>query len=714
MTRAVRRTIAPVRSWLVFAGLLAGTLAGPLAPPLAAQDPDEPVVSLRELIVSAMRSATEVGEEPVNVTVVTREQLRLSAAKTLQDILQEIPGIDFRLQVPAASAHPSFQAVSLRGLGGTAASRTLVLVDGVPLNDPYFGWVRWSQVPVEAIERVEIVRGGATVSWGGQSLAGVIHIITRSPSRSGLSAGAEYGSQSTFRGDAMASFAGDRVSGYLAGEAFDTDGYILTREDLRGPVDVPSASDHIALRGRIDIEAGDRLRLSAQGSFFDQDKTNALLFQPNSTTAGFGQVGATLATPGGSTLTGNVYYQRQTYDNASANEDPTRSTAEPGLSQHVPSSGLGANVVWAGQAGPHAISAGADVLRVTGEATEEFLFSDGAFQNRRITGGDQVLFGVFAQDRIRLDDRWQVQGGARLDVWRNTDGARQILTIADMDVSVDSIFEDRSEVRLSQNVGVTFAASDRATFRGSLYTGLRVPTLNELYKPFRAAGGVVTEANADLEPERVLGAEIGVDLDLSGRGLLRLTGFWARVSDAILDATIAVAETSGPIAPCGFVPAGGICRQRDNLGTIRSVGLEAELDLRLQGAWRFGGSYELNPTEITEAPGRPEVVGNRSQGSPVHRAMVRFGHMDARVLEAVVTGRYLGTRFDDDLNEAEIDDSFLVDIRVRRVLTDRFELFGSVQNLFDTAAEVSHDRDGFVRVTLPRAVSGGLRLRIAP
>ena len=100
------------------------------------------------------------------MTIVTREELRLSAAQTLQDVLQEVPGLNFRFPFQAGVAHPSWQAVTLRGLGGTAASRTLVLVDGVPLNDPYFGWVRWSQVPVEVIERIEIVRGGATVSLG--------------------------------------------------------------------------------------------------------------------------------------------------------------------------------------------------------------------------------------------------------------------------------------------------------------------------------------------------------------------------------------------------------------------------------------------------------------------------------------------------------------------------------------------------------------------
>ncbi|MYE70285.1 MAG: Plug domain-containing protein, partial [Gemmatimonadetes bacterium] len=149
---------------------------------LEAQDPvpADSVISLGELIVSALRAPMSVGEIPANVTTVTREELRLSAAQTLQDVLQEVPGLNFRFPFQAGVAHPSWQAVTLRGLGGTAASRTLVLVDGVPLNDPYFGWVRWSQVPVEVIERIEIVRGGATVSWGSQSLAGVVHVITRS------------------------------------------------------------------------------------------------------------------------------------------------------------------------------------------------------------------------------------------------------------------------------------------------------------------------------------------------------------------------------------------------------------------------------------------------------------------------------------------------------------------------------------------------------
>ncbi len=697
-------------------GVLAAVFALAHTPAAYTQEPPSPdsVVSLRELIVSATRAESTVGEVPVNVTVVTREQLRLSAAQTLQDILQEIPGLNFRFQVPAGPAHPSWQAVTLRGLGGTAASRTLVLVDGVPLNDPYFGWVRWSQVPVEIIERVEIVRGGATVSWGGQSLAGVVHIITRSPRAAGGSVGAQVGSQSTFRGDAMASFGGEKVRGYFAGEYFDSDGYTLTEESLRGAIDIPSASDHAALRGKVEIDAGDRVRVHAQGSYFDQDKANATPLRNNSTQAGFGQVGATVSSDNGSTLSFNGFFQSQVYANSFSTEDATRDTEVPSLDQFdVPSSGVGANLVWASSGtNDHGLSLGADVLRVTGKAFERFIFTDGAFERERVTGGDQLLAGFFAQDRIQLNDRWQLHAGLRLDVWRNSDGFRDISEIATGAVLTDSSFTSRSETRLSHNLGLTFAASDDVSLRGGFYSGLRVPTLNELYKPFRAAGGVVTEANANLQPERLVGAEIGIDIQPDPTVLLRFTGFWANVSDAILDATIQEATSPGVIAPCGFVPAGGVCRQRSNVGTLRSTGLETEIQIRPAGAWLLAASHELNPTQITDAPGRAEIVGNRALGSPVHRATFRIGHVDPRTLEVVATGRYLGKRFDNDLNTAEIADSFLIDLRVRRRISRTLTAFGSLQNVFDTVAEISHDASDFIRVAAPRTFVGGLRVRV--
>ena len=566
---------------------------------MAAQQRDSArVLPLRELVVSATRAETELANVPVNMTVITHDDLTRSAAQNLEDVLMEIPGLGFQRNVVSASAHPSWQAVSLRGLGGTAASRTLVLVDGVPLNDGYFGWVRWNEIPIETIERIEIVRGGGSTVWGAQSLAGVIHIITRTPRSAGLSVGAQGGDQSTFRGDAMATFGSNRVGGFVAAEALNTDGYTLTTPSQRGAVDVPSSSDHVALRGKVSIDASETVRFIATGSYFDQDKINATRLRPNSTEAGFGQVGLRIGKPGGSRLAINAFGQGQTYQNAISSVAEGRDSESPALSQFdIPSHAFGGNLLFSpATLGPHLLTTGVDLETIHGEAYEDFLFRDGAFQNRRHTGGDQFLAGFFLQDIIHASDRVELVGGARLDVWHNTSGFREVSAIATGDVDVDTDFANRTEVRLSHNIGVRVRASDRVSLRGSVYTGLRVPVLNELYKPFRAAGGIVTESNAGLDPERLLGIEAGLDYQLSRTWLARVTGFWNRVTDAILDATILEVETSQVVEPCGFVPAGGACRQRQNLGTIRSAGVETELEFRPAPAWLIGASLDVTPS----------------------------------------------------------------------------------------------------------------------
>ncbi|MFV1986081.1 MAG: TonB-dependent receptor [Gemmatimonadota bacterium] len=684
-----------------------------LVPTGAAKAQEERVLPMRELVVSASRTETELRDVPVNVTVLTREDLALSSAQSLQDILLEIPGLGFQRNVASGSAHPSFQAISLRGLGGTAASRTLVLVDGVPLNDGYFGWVRWSQIPVEIIERVEIVRGGGSTTWGGQSLAGVINVITRDPDEAGFSLGAQAGSLSTVRGDAMGMFGGGNVSGFLAGEFFDTDGYILTTPEQRGTVDVPSSSDHLALRGKVTIDASETLQIFATAGYFDQDKINATLLRPNSTKSGFGQVGLRLGRSTGSQLSLDVFGQGQTYTNAISSVDATRDSEVPALDQFdIPSQTFGAKLQWSdNDLGRHTPSAGVDLQAINGEAFEQFLLVNGAFTRKRHTGGDQFLTGIYLQDRFQANERLQLNGGVRLDVWNNTNGFRQIDNLSTGEGLTDTEFEDRSEVRFNGNLGVRVIASDRTSIRGSVYTGLRVPTLNELYKPFRSSGGIVTESNPDLVPERLTGFEAGIDYQLGRRWLARATGFWNEVSDAILDATIQEVESGMVVDPCGFVPAGGTCRQRQNVGKIRAIGLETQIEFRPAGAWLVAASFDITPSEITEAAGRPEIVGNRPPRSAKSQATLRVGHLDASILEVVVSGRYVGSRFENDLNTSETEDAFLVDIRLAREINSTLSAFATVQNIFDAEWQISNE-PSLTRLGTPRSFIGGLRIRV--
>lgn len=697
----------------------AGVLGGGWRAPLHAQEPDagEPaqVLPLDELVVTATRTETLVRDVPVNVTVITRAQIRQSPAKNLQDLLQEIPGFGLRRQARGSVAHPSWQAVGLRGLGGSNTSRTLVLVDGVPLNDPFFGWVRWSQVPLETIERVELVRGGGSMMWGSRGLGGVINIITRSPGEAALSLGVQGGGLETFQADAVGTIHTGRLGLLLSGEYFDSDGYILTREDQRGDVDVPNASRTVTFNGKVELEASPAVKLYAQGSYLDQEKLHSTKLQPNATEVGFGRLGATFDAPDGSRFTANAFMHLQGYSNAISSTDQTRDTERPAVDQFdVPSTAIGAGLQWERAFGRHGLSAGVDYLWVEGEAWEDLVFRDGVATQRRHTGGEQILGGLYLQDELRLAERWQLVGGVRVDMWRNYGGFRQVEDLVSGELRADETFPDRTEWYANHNVGVRFRQTDRLSWRGAFYSGTRVPIGNELYKPFRRSGGVVVESNAALDPERMLGAEVGVDYQIGATFLARLTGFWTEIQDAILEATIATVEEARRVDPCGFVPAGGACQQRDNIGTVRSAGLEAEIEVRPGPGWRFSTSYTFNPTEITDAPGREELVGNRAIRTPVHQAAFRIARSDPALLDVSITGRYLGLRFDEDANVSQIDDSLILDLRLARQLTRTVRAFANIENLFDTGYEISRNRSGSVRVGAPLTVSGGLRVRVAP
>lgn len=698
---------------------LAGVASGVSPAALDAQESDpqapENVLSLDELVVTATRTETRVRDVPVNVTVVTREQILRSPAKNLQDLLQEVPGFGLGRASPGAAAHPSWQLVALRGLVGSSASRALVLVDGVPLNDPFFGWVRWSQIPLEMIERVEVVRGGGSMMWGSRGLGGVINIITRRPSETALSVGLQGGSRETVQVDGLGVLRSGRLGAVMSGEYFDSDGYLMTREDLRGGIDVPNAAQTITFNGKLELDASPALRLYAQGGYFDQEKILTTPLQPNTSEIGFGRLGATLDAPDGSHFTAHAFAHLQTYTNGITSIDETRSTERLTVDQFdVPSTAIGASLQWERAFGRHGLSAGADYLWVEGEAWEDIVFRDGVATQRRHTGGEQVLGGVYVQDEFRPAERWQLVGGLRLDRWRNYVGFRQVEDLASGDQLADETFTDRTQWYASHNLGVRFHQTDRLSWRGGFYSGLRVPTGNELYKPFRRAGGVVVESNEDLDPESMWGVEVGVDYQVGVTVVARLTGFWAEVRDAILEATIATVDEAQRVDPCGFVPAGGACQQRDNIGTLRSPGVEAEVEYRPRPAWRLSASYSFNPTEFTDVPGREELVGNRAPRVPVHQGTLRIGYSDPDIVDASVTSRYLGPRFEEDTNLSRIEDSLIFDLRLARQLNRTVGAFATVENLFDTAYEIARNRAGYVRVGAPLTVSGGLRVRVTP
>ena len=135
-------------------------------------------VSLAPVFVTSSRGAEAADTVPFSHETLTAEAVRRAPAVTLDGALRGIPGFSLFRRTDSLVANPTTQGVSLRGLGPSGASRSLVLLDGVPLNDPFGGWVLWSKVPRESLAGIEVVPGGGGAAWGNAALGGVIQLFT--------------------------------------------------------------------------------------------------------------------------------------------------------------------------------------------------------------------------------------------------------------------------------------------------------------------------------------------------------------------------------------------------------------------------------------------------------------------------------------------------------------------------------------------------------
>jgi outer membrane cobalamin receptor len=229
------------------------------------------------IVITATRSARSITDVPASVSVVDSAQIEGTPGRTLDDVLRREPSVDLPL-ASAYQVHPTALNVSMRGLGGI---RALVLLDGVPLNDPFFGYIQWSQVPLETVDRVEIVRGGGATLWGNYAMGGVINILTRPIDRTELIAEAAGGSYGTYRADGHAALAGHGFGIGLDAGINHTDGYVQPIPEDRGPITVPTSftAHTVAIAGNVDITP----RLSARGriSYFDNDQNLLTKLQTN-------------------------------------------------------------------------------------------------------------------------------------------------------------------------------------------------------------------------------------------------------------------------------------------------------------------------------------------------------------------------------------------------------------------------------------------------
>src|SRR3990172_3708279 len=619
-------------------------------PPSSATGETQEPVRLEPVVISASRIEQRLRDVPANVTVITREEIQQSPARTVDDLLRQIPGFSLFRRSSSLVTHPTAQGVSLRGIGPSGVSRTLVLLDGVPLNDPFGGWVYWSKVPLESIERIEVTRGLGSGVYGNYALAGVINIVTRRPEARVAQAKLDLGTRNTVDADLLASHVTGPWGVSLEGNFFRTDGYKIVREDQRGAIDIDANSSHETFNGRVEYTPSTALSAFLTGSFFHEDRGNGTPLQKNSTEAGYIGTGGRLKTADGSDWQFTLFSPLQPFSSTFSSAAPDRNSETPALDQFdVPSTAVGANFQWSKKIyETHLVTAGTDLRWIEGETNEDFTFNaalppSGQFTRRRKAGGEEFLAGVYWQDIITPPPQWQMTLGWGLDFWKSFDASRVERNLQTGGITRSESFLDRDEFAVSPKLALLYRPTDDLSFRGSYYQGFRAPTINELFRPFRVRNDI-TEANASLEPERLIGGEVGMDYTIAKNLLGRLTAFWNEVEDPVANVTIGAGP--GTVAPCGFVPAGGVCRQRQNLDRTRIRGIEAEVEYRPYAFLTLSGSYLFNETEVLSAPRQPELEGKRIAQVPEHQFTLKLTYTNPALLNFYIQGRYVGDQFE--------------------------------------------------------------------
>ncbi len=654
----------------------------------------EPERISAEMTVTPARTEIRLIDAPASVSVLDSKDVRNAGAQTLDDLLRQVPGFSIFRRSSSIVANPTTQGVSLRGAGASGASRTVVLADGLPLNDAFGGWVYWDRVPRTAVDRVELMRGGSSDLYGSDALSGVINLLTRPPSHSTIDVEASYGTRDT--GD-LSFFASERLKGFgiaVFGEAFKTDGYFLIAPELRGAADEEAASKHRVISLLLDYNWNTENSVFARGTLFDEDRHNGTKLQRNDTATESAAFGVRTRTSDGSHWNLALFANQQRFHQSFTAVAADRNTETLTRLQFVPSRDAGFSFNWSRLSyEKHLFVAGVDLRGVRG-TSDEIVYVAGRPSSFVSAGGRQRRIGFFAQDLFNISRRWQLALSARYDNWRDSSAASVEKVLA-TGVVRPRFFEPRSTDAFSPRLSLIFRPSEQFVLRAAAYRAFRAPTLNELYRSFRV-GDTMTLANENLTAERLTGGEVGGNWSWAGRTNVRLTGYWTEIVNPVTNFTLSVTPAL-------------ITRQRRNLGRTRSRGIEAEAEFRVANYWSITAGYLFADATVREAPQDPRLEGLWIPQVPRHQFTLQTAYSHPKHVTASIQFRATGRQFDDDQNRLPLGSFAVIDAMVARPLNRYFEVFVAVQNLLDERFAVG--RTPLETLGMPRMVRGGVRVR---
>lgn len=616
---------------------------------LASADPREPIV-----VVTANRTAQPVERVGQSITVVDSEEIEQRQTQSVADILRTLPGVSIIRNGGVGSTTSVF-------IRGAESDQTAALIDGIKLNDPSTpgGGFNFGHLLTGNIDRIEVLRGPSSVLWGSQAIGGVINMITRQPTQElAVNLRGEYGFRDTAQLVGNISGKAGPLSASAGAGYFRTDG-ISAFSEARGGTE-KDGYDNLGANANFNLALSDAISIDARG-WYSRGRVNIDGFPaPSFAFADVNEESRTREIVGYTGINAALFDGRLRNRLGYAYTDTRRRSIALGGPATETFAGHGRNERLEYQ-GVLDISEGWQAT--AGLERETSRFSSSSFGAAPSLGRARIdsIYGQLVATPAR---GLTLTGGVRHDEHNRFGGA----------------------TTFGAN-GVFAPGGGNTAFRASYAEGFKAPSLFQLQSDF---------GNQQLQPERSKGWDAGITQKLvDGRLLASATYFRRNSSDLII------------FVSC-VAPLTGICANRpsgtyDNVSRARAEGVEIGLTLQPVDTLRLQANYTY--TDATNrSPGNANF-GRQLVRRPQHSMTALIDYQWGFGLETGVTLTHVGANFDNANNSRKVEGYVLADLRASFPVTERIDIYGRVENLFDERYETvfrygSPGRAGYAGVRL--------------
>ena len=668
--------------------------------PTATQTTNVPAATTT-VTVTAYRTPLSDLESPATTRLLNERTLTTAAAVTLDGQVRQIPGLELFRRSSSLVANPTSQGVSLRGLGSTSASRTLVTEDDVPLANPVGGWIQWEEQPELSIRSIELVRGGASDLYGSSAIGGVINVIPVRPTQDEVEVRSSYGGEGTYDSSLMAEAKRGPWGVLTAGGLLGTDGFIQEAPSQSGPVDVAS---NVHAQNTLVLAEHDRggLRLFARTSGFNEERHNGTPFQWNATRDVRYATGGDWQAPHGASLVTRIYGSSERYRQTFSSITNTSNAANPGCTyrcgetptkfSYDPDNELGGAAHWNQPVGAGLVLVGgADAHDVRFWDREQTYGASAKLTNLRDHQRDSAAY----VEAMGVRGGWTVAASSRMDWFQNYDGRLEAWNgsaFGPVPGGPATQPSQRDERIFDPRLGISRKVTAHWALNASGFRAFRAPTPSELYRSTQV-GNKLTDPNGNLLSERATGWETGVATEWT-RGSVRSSYFLTEVNRPIVAVT--VNPTSSPILLV-----------RENLGQIESKGMSVDFELKPLSWVNVDGGYQYAHATVSR--------GSQDLNNWIPEVARNMATLNLRAYKPAIgtlslQSRLSGRQYDDDANAYLLHGYFRLDAFASHQLGKRVELFAAGENLLDRQIEVS--KTPTTTLATPRAARAGFTVRI--